>query len=83
MPVRDYAGYDEAEELADAQRLVPALEEALAAAPGARAARRSTCESWRAPFDEIAARLAVASPAARMRVTRALRALRARMEGAA
>ena len=33
MPVRDYAEYDEAEELADAQRLVPALEEALAGLP--------------------------------------------------
>src|SRR6476661_1054399 len=72
MPVRDYAEYDEAEELADAQRLVPALEEALdlRVVGGLR-------------FDEIAERLAVASPAVRMRVTRALRALRARMEGAA
>ncbi len=33
MPVRDYAEYDEAEELADAQRLAPALEEALAGLP--------------------------------------------------
>ena len=44
MTVRDYAGYDEAEELADAQRLSPALEEAW---PVCRStsARRSTFES--------------------------------------
>jgi DNA-directed RNA polymerase specialized sigma24 family protein len=34
-------------------------------------------------FDEVAERLAVASPAARMRITRALRTLRARLAGAA
>jgi RNA polymerase sigma factor (sigma-70 family) len=83
MPLRDYAAYDEAEELADAQGLAPALEAALAALPKheRQALDLRVVEELR--FDEIAERLAVASPAARMRVTRALRALRARLEGAA
>ena len=83
MPLRDYGAYEEAEELADAQGLAPALEEALAALPEhARAALDlRVVEDLR--FDEIAERLAVASPAARMRVTRALRTLRARLAGAA
>ena len=83
MPMRDYAEYDEAEELADAQLLAPALEEALAGLPAheREALDLRVVDGLR--FDEIAERLAVASPAARMRVTRALRALRARLEGAA
>ena len=83
MPLREYAAYDEAEELADAQGLVPALEEALAALPDheRQALDLRIVEELR--FDEIAERLAVASPAARMRVARALRSLRARLEGAA
>lgn len=83
MPLREYAAYDEAEELADAQGLARVLEEALAALPDheRRALDLRIVEELR--FDEVAERLAVASPAARMRVTRALRALRARLEGAA
>lgn len=83
MPVRDYGGYDEAEELADAQGLAPALEEALAALPAHERAALDLRVVEELRFDEIAERLAVASPAARMRVTRALRSLRARLEGAA
>ena len=83
MPVRDYGGYDEAVELADAQGLAPALAEALAALSEheRQALDLRVVEGLR--FDEVADRLAVASPAARMRVTRALRALRARLAGAA
>jgi RNA polymerase sigma factor (sigma-70 family) len=83
MPVRDYAEYDEAEELADAQLLAPALEEALAGLPEHEREALDLRVVGGLRFDEIAERLAVASPAARMRVTRALRALRARLEGAA
>jgi RNA polymerase sigma-70 factor (ECF subfamily) len=83
MPVRDYGGYDEAEELADAQSLAPALEEALAALPEHERAALDLRVVEELRFDEIAARLSVAAPAARMRVTRALRSLRARLEGAA
>jgi RNA polymerase sigma-70 factor (ECF subfamily) len=83
MPVRDYGAYDEAEELADAQSLAPALEEALAELPPHERAALDLRVIDGLRFDEIAERLAVASPAARMRVTRALRSLRARLEGAA
>ena len=83
MPLREYAAYDEVEELADAQGLAPALGEALASRPEHERAAldRRIVEGLR--FDEIAERLEVASPAARMRVTRALRTLRARLAGAA
>jgi RNA polymerase sigma factor (sigma-70 family) len=83
MPLRDYGGYDEADELIDAQRLAPSLHAALAElSEGERAALvLRVVEDLR--FDEIAARLEVASPAARMRVSRALQALRARLAGAA
>lgn len=83
MPLRDYAAYEEAEELADAQGLAPALEEALASLPEHERAALDLRVVEELRFDEIAERLAVASPAARMRVTRALRALRARLAGAA
>ena len=83
MPLRDYAEYDEAEELADAQLLAPALEEALAGLSEHEREALDLRVVDELPFDEIAERLAVPSPAARMRVTRALRALRARLEGAA
>jgi RNA polymerase sigma factor (sigma-70 family) len=83
MPLRDYGGYDEVDDLADAQSLAPALEEALATLPEHErlALDLRVVEGLR--FDEVADRLALRSPAARMRVTRALRALRARLEGAA
>jgi RNA polymerase sigma factor (sigma-70 family) len=83
MQLRDYAEYDEAEELADAQRLAPALAEALAGLPEHEREAIDLRVVGGLRFDEIAERLAVASPAVRMRVTRALRALRARLEGAA
>ena len=83
MPVRDYGAYEEADELADAQGLAPILDAALASLSQheREALDLRVVEELR--FDEVAERLAVASPAARMRVTRALRALRARLEGAA
>lgn len=83
MPVRDYGEYDEAEELADAQRLAPALQDALAGLPEHEREALDLRVVGGLRFEEIAERLAVGSPAARMRVTRALRALRARLEGAA
>jgi RNA polymerase sigma factor (sigma-70 family) len=83
MPVRDYGGFDEADELVDAQRLAPALEEALAALPEHERAALDLRVVEGLAFDEVAERLAVASPAARMRITRALRTLRARLAGAA
>jgi len=83
MPLRDYAAYDEAEELADAQSLAPALAEALSALPDHERAALDLRVVDGLRFDEVAERLAIASPAVRMRVTRALRALRARLEGAA
>jgi len=83
MPLRDYGGYDEADELVDAERLAPTLHAALAdLSDGDRAALGLRVVDD-LQFDEVAARLELASPAARMRVTRALRALRARLEGAA
>lgn len=83
MPLRDYGAFDEADELVDTQRLAPRLHAALAElSEGERAALGlRVVDDLR--FDEVAGRLALASPAARMRVTRALRALRARLEGAA
>jgi RNA polymerase sigma factor (sigma-70 family) len=83
MPVRDYGGFDEAEELLDAQRLAPELHAALAElSEGERAALGlRVVDDLR--FEEVAAQLELASPAVRMRVTRALRTLRARMAGAA
>lgn len=83
MPLREYAAYEEAEELADAQGLAPALQEALAALPEHERAALDLRIVEELRFDEVAERLAVASPAARMRVTRALRTLRARLAGAA
>src|SRR3954452_7348067 len=80
MPLREYGGYDEAEELADAESLAPLVHDALAALPAheREALVPRVVDDLR--FDEVAQRLSVASPAARMRVTRALRALRARLE---
>jgi RNA polymerase sigma factor (sigma-70 family) len=83
MPLRDYGGFDEADELVDAERLAPALEEALAALPAHERAALDLRVIDGLAFDEVAERLAVASPAVRMRITRALRTLRARLAGAA
>ena len=83
MPVRDYGGFDEADELVDAERLTPTLHAALAELSEGEREALGLRVVDDLQFDEIAARLELASPAARMRVTRALRALRARMEGAA
>ena len=83
MPLRDYGGYDEADELVDAQRLAPSLRAALAElSDGERAALELRVVSD-LRFDEVAEQLELASPAARMRVSRALQALRARLAGAA
>ena len=83
MPLRDYGGYDEIDELVDAQSLTPSLYAALAElTDGERAALDlRVVDDLR--FDEVAELLELASPAVRMRVTRALRALRARLAGAA
>ncbi len=83
MPLRDYGGYEEADELVDARRLAADLRDALGALSGAERAALDLRVVQELTFDEVAERLAVASPAARMRVTRALRALRARLAGAA
>ena len=83
MPLRDYGEYEEADELVDAQGLAAALDSALAALPHGERAALDLRIVRELPFDEVAEQLAVASPAARMRVTRALRALRARLAGAA
>jgi RNA polymerase sigma-70 factor (ECF subfamily) len=83
MPVRDYGEYEEADELVDAQSLAGALEDALGRLPPGERAALDLRVVEGLTFDEVAARLSVASPAARMRVTRALRALRARLAGAA
>jgi RNA polymerase sigma factor (sigma-70 family) len=83
MPVRDYGGFDDSDDLVDAQRLAPRLYAALEElSEGERVALGlRVVDDLR--FDEVASRLELASPAVRMRVTRALRALRARLEGAA
>jgi len=83
MPLRDYGDFDEADELVDAQRLAPSLHSALAELSDGERAALDLRIVDDLPFDEIAAQLDVASPAARMRVSRALQALRARLAGAA
>jgi RNA polymerase sigma-70 factor (ECF subfamily) len=83
MPLRDYGGYEEADELVDARRLAATLRDALGALSSGERAALDLRVVQELTFDEVAERLAVASPAARMRVTRALRALRDRLAGAA
>jgi RNA polymerase sigma-70 factor (ECF subfamily) len=83
MPVRDDGGYEDSERRVDADRLAPALHEALAWLPVHEREALGLRVVDELPYDEVAARLAVASPAVRMRVTRALRTLRIRLTGAA
>src|SRR4051794_14887552 len=82
MPVRDYGEYDEAEEHEDARALAPALREALdGLPPGERAALELRVVDG-LPYEEVAGRLEIAVPAARMRVSRALRTLGTKLKGA-
>src|SRR4051812_12270978 len=72
MPVRDYGEFEEAEEHEDARALAPAVREALAGlADGERAALELRVVEGLA-YAEVAERLDIAVPAARMRVSRAL-----------
>jgi RNA polymerase sigma-70 factor (ECF subfamily) len=82
MPVRDYGGYEEAEEREDALAARPALAAALAELPpGEREAVRLRVLD-ELPYEEVAAQLAIGEPAARQRVSRALRTLGVRLKGA-
>ena len=83
MPVRDDGAFEESDELLDAKSLAPALHDALSRLPAGERAALDLRVIEELRFDEIAARLELASPAARMRVSRALRAFRARLAGAA
>jgi RNA polymerase sigma-70 factor, ECF subfamily len=83
LPVRSYGEYEEVDERVDAQGIAALLHAAIAALPAGERAAVNLRVVEELPFEEVAERLAVASPAARMRLTRALRALRARLAGVA
>jgi RNA polymerase sigma factor (sigma-70 family) len=83
LPVRDYGGYDESDEQIDAETLARELHLALAGLPDGERAALTLRVVEQLPYDEIARRLALAPPAARMRVARALQTLRTRLSGAA
>lgn len=82
MPPRDYGEFETVEELEDARLLSPALAQAIGDLPdGEREALELRVVDELA-YDEVAARLGIAPPAARMRVSRALRTLSLRLRGA-
>lgn len=83
LPIRDYGGYDESDEQLDAETLTRDLHVAMAGLPEGERAALTLRVIEQLPYDEIANRLAVAPPAARMRVARALQTLRTRLSGAA
>jgi RNA polymerase sigma factor (sigma-70 family) len=83
LPLRDYGGYEESDELLDAATLTRELHLALDALSAGERAALDLRIVEQLPYDEVAERLALAPPAARMRVARALRTLRTRLSGAA
>jgi RNA polymerase sigma factor (sigma-70 family) len=81
MPLRDYGQYEQLDEQLDAAALGPRLRGALAALPAAEREALALRVVHELSYEEVADRLAIAAPAARMRVSRALRALGIRLRG--
>ncbi|MGZ4387924.1 MAG: RNA polymerase sigma factor [Gaiellaceae bacterium] len=82
MPVRDYGGFDEVEEREDALAAAPALAAALAGLPAGERAAVELRVLDELPYEDVASRLEIGEPAARQRVSRALRTLGLRLKGA-
>ena len=83
LPIRDYGDFEESDEHLDAAAMTRDLHLALAELSEGERAALTLRVVDQLPYDEIAHRLALAPPAARMRVARALQSLRTRLSGAA
>src|SRR4051812_7706796 len=81
MPARDYAEYEEAEEHEDARALAPALRAAVDGLPPGERAALELRVLDELPYEQVAERLQIGVPAARMRVSRALQALGTKLKG--
>jgi RNA polymerase sigma-70 factor (ECF subfamily) len=82
MPLDDYGDYDAADEELDALALSPQLRHAVDLLPDGEREALSLRVIDELPYEEVAERLAIAVPAARMRVFRALRTLATRLRSA-
>jgi RNA polymerase sigma-70 factor (ECF subfamily) len=82
MPVRDYGEFDDIDEREDAAGLAPAVADAVAALSDGERAALTLHVIEELSYEQVASRLGIGVPAARTRVSRALRSMRVRLKGA-
>lgn len=82
MPIRDYSEYEASDESLDAEALGTRLHDAIADLSDAERDALNLRVVDQLTYEEVAERLSIEVPAARMRVSRALQTLRTRLTGA-
>jgi RNA polymerase sigma-70 factor (ECF subfamily) len=82
MPLRDYGEFEDVDEREDAAAIAPAVAHAVAALPDGEREALTLRVVDQLSYEEVASTLGIGVPAARTRVSRALRTMRVRLKGA-